>query len=64
MFNLSYSSAEQVEKYADLYTSKVSNLGHYSPFVYFRSPTQSMTHDRPLVDDLVQEMQQDEGASS
>jgi len=55
---------KQVEKYADLYTSKVSNLGHYSPFVYFRSPTQSMTHDRPLVDDLVQEMQQDEGASS
>jgi hypothetical protein len=44
---------KQIEKYADIYTSRVSNLLQYSPFVYFRSPTQSMAHDRRTVDHLV-----------
>ena len=43
----------QIEKYADIYTSRVSNFLRYSPFVYFRSPTQSMAHDRPAADDRV-----------
>lgn len=36
----------QVEKYADIYTSRVSNFLRYSPFMYFRSPSQSLAHDR------------------
>ena len=36
----------QVEKYADIYTSRVSNFLHYTPFMYFRSPSQSLAHDR------------------
>lgn len=36
----------QIEKYADIYTSRVSNLGRYSPYMYFRSPSQSLVHDR------------------
>ena len=44
---------KQIEKYADIYTSRVSNFLEYSPFVYFRSPTQSMAHDRAAVDELV-----------
>ncbi|KNA25203.1 hypothetical protein SOVF_008720 isoform A, partial [Spinacia oleracea] len=30
----------QVEKYADIYTSRVSNFLHYTPFMYFRSQEQ------------------------
>jgi hypothetical protein len=37
---------EQVEKYACLYTSRVSNLLHYSPMQYFRSPRDLMAHER------------------
>lgn len=44
---------KQIEKYADIYTSRVSNFLEYSPFVYFRSPTQSMAHDRKTTDDIV-----------
>jgi len=44
---------KQIEKYADIYTSRVSNFLEYSPFVYFRSPTQSMAHDRKSVDSVV-----------
>lgn len=39
----------QVEKYADIYTSRVSNFLRYSPFMYFRSPSQSLAHDRSVV---------------
>eukprot|EP00959_Pyramimonas_sp_CCMP1952_P219940 4598214-Pyramimonas_sp.AAC.1 len=38
--------ARQMEIYADLYTSRVSNLYSKTPFQYFRSPTQSLAHDR------------------
>ncbi|XP_024371454.1 uncharacterized protein [Physcomitrium patens] len=35
----------QIEKYADIYTSRVSNFLRYSPFMYFRSQSQSLAHD-------------------
>ncbi len=37
---------EQVERYACLYTSRVSNLLHDSPMQYFRSPRELMPHER------------------
>ena len=51
---------KQIEKYADIYTSRVSNFLDYSPFVYFRSPTQSMAHDRKSVDNVVVEKRMNE----
>ncbi len=36
---------EQVEDYACLYTSRVSNFLHYSPLRYFRSPRAKMPHE-------------------
>ncbi len=38
--------AEQVEDYACVYTSRVSNFLSYSPMAYFRSPRASMPHER------------------
>ena len=35
----------QIEKYADVYTSRVSNFLRYTPYAYFRSPSQSLAHD-------------------
>ncbi|KAK9819835.1 hypothetical protein WJX72_002959 [[Myrmecia] bisecta] len=40
----------QIEKYADIYTSRVSNFLRYTPHMYFRSPSQSLAHDRYLSD--------------
>ncbi len=37
--------ASQVERYADIYTSRVSNLLLATPFVYLRSPRGSLPHD-------------------
>jgi HAD superfamily 5'-nucleotidase-like hydrolase len=37
---------EQVEQYACVYTSRVSNFLHYSPVHYFRSPRDTMPHER------------------
>ncbi|MEM9192858.1 MAG: HAD-IG family 5'-nucleotidase [Myxococcota bacterium] len=37
--------ARQMERYADIYTSRVSNLLTYTPFVYLRSPRGSLPHD-------------------
>jgi hypothetical protein len=37
--------ARQVERYADVYTSRVSNFLYASPFVYLRSPRGSLPHD-------------------
>ena len=37
---------EQVEDYACLYTSRVSNFVYYSPMQYFRSPRATMPHER------------------
>ncbi|KAL3133373.1 hypothetical protein ABBQ38_007244 [Trebouxia sp. C0009 RCD-2024] len=36
----------QIEKYADVYTSRVANFLRYTPYMYFRSPSQSLAHDR------------------
>lgn len=35
----------QIEKYADIYTSRVSNFLHYTPFMYFNSQEQTLAHD-------------------
>lgn len=37
--------ARQMERYADIYMSRVSNFLYASPFVYMRSPRGSMPHD-------------------
>ena len=37
--------ARQVERYADIYTSRVSNFLYQTPFVYLRSPRGSLPHD-------------------
>jgi 5'-nucleotidase len=37
--------AYQMERYADIYTSRVSNLLLHTPFVYLRSPRGSLPHD-------------------
>lgn len=37
---------EQVEDYACLYTSRVSNFINYSPMHYFRGPRVLMPHER------------------
>lgn len=37
--------ARQVERYADIYMSRVSNFLYQTPFVYFRSPRGSLPHD-------------------
>jgi HAD superfamily 5'-nucleotidase-like hydrolase len=37
--------ARQIERYADIYTSRVSNLLYATPFVYLRSPRGSLPHD-------------------
>ena len=39
------SFGHQVETYAGLYTSRVSNLLHYSPAHYFQSPRDRMPHE-------------------
>lgn len=35
----------QIERYADIYTSRVSNFLHATPFCYFRAPRGSLPHD-------------------
>ncbi len=37
--------ARQVERYADIYTSRVSNFLHQTPFAYLRAPRGSLPHD-------------------
>jgi len=37
--------ARQIERYADIYTSRVSNLLLHTPFVYLRSNRGSLPHD-------------------
>ena len=39
----------QVEKYADIYTSRVSNLLVYTPYKHFLCPRQSLAHDEAVV---------------
>jgi 5'-nucleotidase len=37
--------ARQIERYADVYTSRVANLLRVTPFAYLRSPRGSLPHD-------------------
>ncbi len=37
---------DQVEDFACLYTSRVSNFGQYSPYQYFRTPRDLLPHER------------------
>jgi hypothetical protein len=37
--------ARQIERHADIYTSRVSNLLHVSPFGYLRAARGSLPHD-------------------
>ncbi len=37
--------ARQVERYADIYTSRVSNFLLHTPFIYLRAPRGSLPHD-------------------
>ncbi len=37
--------ARQIERYADIYTGRVSNFLHQTPFVYLRSHRGSLPHD-------------------
>ncbi len=37
--------ARQIERYADIYTSRVSNFLHQTPFVYLRAHRGSLPHD-------------------
>lgn len=37
--------ARQIERHADIYTSRVSNLLHYTPFAYLRVGRSSLPHD-------------------
>jgi 5'-nucleotidase len=41
--------ARQVERYADIYTSRVSNFLFETPFVYLRAPRGSLPHDAAQV---------------
>jgi 5'-nucleotidase len=43
--NETSSFGDQVEEYACLYTSRVSNLLSYSPLQYFRSPRDLLPHE-------------------
>lgn len=48
--------ARQIERYADIYTSRVSNFLYSTPFVYLRSPRGTLPHDMAgseLADPLV-----------
>lgn len=38
--------ARQIERYADMYMSRVSNLLEQTPFAYLRAPRGSLPHDR------------------
>ena len=38
--------ARQVERYADVYTSRVSNFGYETPYAYLRAARGSLPHDR------------------
>ena len=37
--------ARQVERYADIYLSRVSNFLYHTPFFYMRSPRGTLPHD-------------------
>ncbi len=44
--------ARQVERYADIYTSRVSNLRYETPFGYIRASRGSLPHDTAVADGI------------
>jgi HAD superfamily 5'-nucleotidase-like hydrolase len=38
----------QIERHADIYTSRVSNFLGYTPYAYFRAPRGDTPHDQPI----------------
>ncbi|MET0387812.1 MAG: HAD-IG family 5'-nucleotidase [Polyangiales bacterium] len=42
--------ARQLERYADIYTSRVSNLAYYTPYAYLRPPHGLLPHDARVTD--------------
>jgi hypothetical protein len=38
----------QIEKYADIYMSRVSNMLKYTPYMYYRNTIQTLAHDQPV----------------
>ncbi len=44
--------ARQIEASADIYTARVSNFLHYTPFVYLRSPRGTLPHDHAAPQDV------------
>lgn len=42
----------QIEKWADIYTSRVSNFHRYTPYMYFHSTNQSLAHDPDAYQDF------------
>jgi HAD superfamily 5'-nucleotidase-like hydrolase len=47
--------AYQVERYADIYTSRVSNFLNVTPYAYLRSPRGSLPHDPVTLNDPLAE---------
>jgi hypothetical protein len=45
--------ARQMERYADIYTSRVSNFLYHTPYIFLRSPRGYLPHDAvpPGLDD-------------
>mmetsp|Transcript_24702 Transcript_24702/g.79877 ORF Transcript_24702/g.79877 Transcript_24702/m.79877 type:complete len:682 (+) Transcript_24702:89-2134(+) len=43
----------QIEKYADIYTARVTNLLPYTPYHYFRAFATRLAHDPDVYDDLI-----------
>lgn len=48
---------DQVEDFACLYTSRVSNFGQYSPYQYFRTPRDLLPHERLAVEQTEEDVQ-------
>ena len=44
--------ARQVERYADVYLSRVSNFLAHTPFAYLRSPRGTLPHDTTVLADV------------
>ncbi len=42
---IGHAIAGKIERYADVYTSRVSNLLHLTPFGYLRAPRGNLPHD-------------------
>mgnify|MGYP002780632234 CR=1 FL=1 len=48
--------ARQIERYADIYTSRVSNFLLHTPFIYLRAPRGSLPHDEAILEATVESL--------